>query len=81
MPCDYISLGFGFGSQVTSSAVSAPHPAEQPVLALFVLGGVSYREIAEIQRTLSAQVLPNTRIVILSTRMVGTENICYSFFS
>lgn len=73
------SLGFGFSSQV-GSAVSTPHPSEQPVLVIFVLGGISYKEVGEVQQLLSAQnVQSNTRIILLSTRMLNAENVLHSF--
>lgn len=60
--------------------MSTPHPAEQPVLVVFVLGGISYKEVGQVQHLLSAnKALPNTKIVLLSTRMVNAENILHSF--
>ena len=74
------SLGFGFGGQVASS-VNTPHPAEQPVLVIFVLGGISYREAGQVQQVLrSNAMISNARIVLLSTRIVGAENILYQVF-
>lgn len=83
------SLGFGFGSQVASVA-STPHPSEQPVLVIFVLGGISYKEVGQVQQQLlqsnagsssglGGQPLSNTRIILLSTRMLNAENVLYSF--
>lgn len=73
-------MGFGFGSQVASVATT-PHPADQPILVLFVLGGISYKEVGQVQQMLSKYAVPNTRVIILSTRLVSAENILYSFFS
>ena len=75
------SLGFGFGSQVASSAVTTPQPSDQPVLVLFVLGGISYKEVGQVQQLLSERAVPNTKIAVLSTRIVNAENVLYSFFT
>ena len=74
------SLGFGFGSQV-ASVVTTPTPAEQPVLVIFVLGGISYKEVGQVQQQLKDIVVPNTKIVLLSTRTVNAENVFHAFYS
>lgn len=74
------SLGFGFGSQV-AAAVSTPHPAERPVLVLFVLGGVSYKEVGQVQQLLRCKAVPDARIIILSTSMLGAETVLFQMFS
>ena len=75
------SLGFGFGSQVASSVVTSPQPSDQPVLVLFVLGGISYKEIGQVQQLLSQRAVPKTKIIVLCTRIVNAENVMYTFFT
>jgi len=74
------SLGFGFGSQVASVATT-PHPSDQPTLVLFILGGISFKEVGQVQQALTKHAVPNTRVIILSTRLVSAENVLYSFFA
>lgn len=73
------SLGFGFGGQVVP-AVTSPHPSELPVLVIFVLGGMSFREAGQVQQAMRKIECNNTRIILLSTRTLGVENVLYQIF-
>jgi hypothetical protein len=70
-----------FGGPAASTAPSTPHPAEQPVLVLFVLGGVSYKEVAQVQRLLQHSGVADSRVILLSTRILGAENVLYQVFN
>jgi hypothetical protein len=71
-----------FGGPAATSAASTPHPAEQPVLVLFVLGGVSYKEVAQVQRLLQLSGgVADSRIILLGTRILGAENVLYQVFN
>lgn len=61
--------------------MSTPHPAEQPVLVLFVLGGISYKEVGQVQRLLQNSGVPDSRLILLGTRMLGAENVVYQVFN
>ena len=61
--------------------VSTPQPYEQPVLVLFVLGGISFKEVGQVQQLLAQHAVPDARIVILSTRLISAENVLHSLFS
>jgi hypothetical protein len=66
-----------------TAAPTAPHPAERPVLVVFVLGGISYREAGQVQQLLKSQRkgTGDMRVILLSTRIVGAENIVFQAFS
>jgi hypothetical protein len=70
-----------FGGQAAATTVSTPHPAEQPVLVLFVLGGVSYKEVGQVQRLLQNSGLADSRVILLGTRILGAENVVYQLFN
>lgn len=65
------------------AAPSAPHPAERPVLVVFVLGGIALKEAAQVQQLLrhSKAAVGDARIILLSTRLLGAENAVYQVFS
>ena len=58
-----------------------PHPGERPTLVLFVLGGISFKEMQEIHEQLEKFRLKNVRIVVLSTHVVNAESILHLVYS
>ena len=73
-------LGFGFGMQVASVATT-PHLSEMPILVIFVVGGIAYNEVGQVQQLLSALGVANTRIILLSTRTLNAENVIHAVYS
>ena len=52
------------------------------MLVVFVLGGLSYLEVCQVQsQLLAVRAVPaGTRIILLSTAMVGAEHIIRAVF-
>lgn len=85
-------LGFG-GSAVTNAAAS-PHPGDQSTLVIFVIGGISYKEVGQVQALLDLHrqqqqqrsgkggaVGGSGKIILLSTKTINPENIFHLTYS
>lgn len=53
------------------------------MLVVFVLGGISLKEAAQVQQLLrsSKAAAVDARIILLSTRLLGAENVVHLAFS
>lgn len=72
-----VRLGFG-GDQDESSA---EHPAMNDVIIIFVLGGISPKEVGQVQTILKEQPSSaNSRIILLSNHLVSAEEVLQSIF-
>jgi len=47
---------------------------------LFVLGGVSYLEVRQVQTQMLTVMAPNTRIILLGSSIVGAEHVLHAVF-
>lgn len=73
------SLGLGMK---VASVNETPHPGAQRVLVLFVLGGITYKELAQVRAVLDkySDERSDQRIVLLSTRTISSEEILACLF-
>lgn len=74
-----LRVRLGFGGTVASAAAS-PHPGDQSILVVFVVGGISYKEVGQVQAVLDLHNKTHSsggsgRIVLMSTKTVNPENI------
>jgi hypothetical protein len=65
-----------------TGASARPHPGEQSVLVVFVVGGISYLELAQVQRVLDQQIASAeaagpawSRVVVVSTDTLGPADV------
>ena len=68
-----------------------PRLCDQPVLVIFVLGGLSFLEVGQVQQALeqwdaeqrqsvASSAAACKRVILLSTRMINAEAICHMIF-
>ncbi len=78
------SLGFGL-SRVVKAATDTPHPGAHKTIVIFVLGGITYKEVAQVRSMLDKyhsqeQREDNWRIVLLSNRTISSEEVISTLF-
>ncbi|KAM3619556.1 uncharacterized protein V6R79_010077 [Siganus canaliculatus] len=66
---DLLKTGFSMFMKV-----SRPHPSDNPLLFLFLVGGVTSSELRLIRETVSAHK-PGTQVLVLSTRLLRPTDI------
>lgn len=77
---------FGFGlSRVVKAATEAPHPGSYKTIVIFVVGGITYKEVAQVRAMLekyqsSDQGDESWRIILLSNKTICSEEIISSLF-
>ena len=73
---------FGFGGQTSPTFNLPPHPGKERIMVLAVVGGVSYREIAQVQQNISylQQQDPQMKIILVSNNIINAEDILMSVF-
>lgn len=87
------SWGFGL-SRVVKAVTEAPHPGAHRTVVLFVLGGITYKEVAQIRSVLEQQLsLDNGgggngsgeaavpwRVIVWTTRTISSEEVLATLF-
>lgn len=69
----------GFGSENDDAA--GEHPANNDIIVLFVIGGISYKEVGQVQAILQEyQLLSSNRIVLMSNNTICGEELLQSVF-
>ena len=80
----YSQYRLGFSNPVATVA-PIKSPAEQPVLVLFVLGGITYKEIGQVRTVLqlaaASNNTKNSRVVLIATDIVNNETIIHDVFA
>lgn len=74
------SLGF---SNPVASAAPKPNPTMQPTLVLFLLGGLTFKEVGQVRAVIkedAAQRSDGSRIILMTTGMSNNENILFDIF-
>lgn len=73
-----VRLGFG-GSE--NEEVTGEHPGSNDVIVLFVIGGISYKEVGQVQAVLQEyQFLSSNRIILMSNNTICAEEVLQSVF-
>jgi hypothetical protein len=75
----------GFLNQAIAN--QQPHPADDSnILILFVVGGISFKEVRQIEIVLKKYLLVNNmkktkKIILISNKLINIEDIVYMTFS
>ncbi|XP_040190813.1 sec1 family domain-containing protein 2 [Rana temporaria] len=72
---DLLKTGFSMFMKV-----SRPHPADSPLLILFVIGGVTVSEV-RMMKDLVSTLKPSVQVVVLSTRLLKPSDILELLFA
>lgn len=70
----------GFSRFGFSSSAAKPSPADQPVLILFVLGGLTFKEVGQVKAAIG-DWNGKSKVVLMSTCMTNNECILFDLFS
>ncbi len=69
----------GFGSE--NDDAPGEHPGNNDIIVLFVIGGISYKEVGQVQAILQEyQLLSSNRIVLMSNNTICGEELLQSVF-
>ncbi len=71
---------FGFSFVHGSSRDSREHPANQEIVVLAIIGGVSWKEVAQIQSIIADNPSCNKKIVVLSNSIINAEDMLRMMF-
>jgi hypothetical protein len=79
-------LSQGLGKLGFSAAAGASTDRKfESVLVIFVVGGMSFREISQVQSVLSSSLLPQggrySRVILMSTHAVSPDDVTVSILS
>ena len=74
-----VSLGF---SNPVANANPKPNPSMQPVLVLFLLGGLTFKEVGQVRAVIKevGEQSGGSRIILMTTAMSNNENILFDIF-
>ena len=82
------SLRFGFGSRAATAAISKPRMSKQSTLVIFVVGGITFKEVGQVQQVIEdwrerggGGEMVAKRIILLSTCIMNPEKIVHMMFS
>lgn len=84
------SWGFGL-SRVVKAVTEAPHPGAHRTVVLFVLGGITYKEVAQLRAVLDQQLQLDRssgeaaaavpwRVIVWTTRTISSEEVLATLF-
>jgi ribosomal protein L6P/L9E len=70
----------GFGTEDEDARVE--HPGNQEVIVLFVIGGISYKEVGQVQAVLQEYTqISGNKIILMSNNIIGNEELLQLIFS
>ncbi len=83
-----LSMGLGrlgFGGPAASSA-TGPHPGDQDILVICVVGGVSYKEVGQVQSAINKHYKETNgkqagQIILLSTKTITPEHVFHMMYN
>jgi hypothetical protein len=83
------SWGFGL-SRVVKAVTEAPHPGAHRTVVLFVLGGITYKEVAQLRAVLEQQLQLDRssgeaaavpwRVIVWTNRTISSEEVLATLF-
>ena len=70
----------GFSNPVAASSPK-PSPADQPILVLFVIGGLTFKEVGQVRKVIGqAGNVASSKVILMTTAMTNNENLLYKIF-
>ncbi len=76
----------GFGGPAVASSSSGPQPGDHDTLVIFVVGGVSYKEVGQVRAALERHHKDtggkiSGRVILMSTKTLNPENVFHLMYN